>query len=130
MSTTPTSLDTIFKAYDVRGVYPDQLDESVARLVGDAFVSFTGASRVLVGRDACPSSGPLTEAFFEGATAAGAGRRRPRAGLHRPRLLRVRVPPTPAARCSRPATRCRTTAEYAASSCAAGAGGVDRARRR
>ncbi len=72
MSTTPTSLDTIFKAYDVRGVYPDQLDESVARLVGNAFVSFTGASRVLVGRDARPSSGPLTEAFFEGATAAGA----------------------------------------------------------
>ncbi len=66
------SLDAIFKAYDIRGVYPDQIDESVARLVGNAFVGFTGARRVLVGRDARPSSEPLTAAFFEGATAAGA----------------------------------------------------------
>jgi len=37
------SLDTIFKAYDVRGVYPDQIDESIAKKVGNAFVRFTGA---------------------------------------------------------------------------------------
>jgi len=65
-------LDAIFKAYDVRGVYPDQIDETVARRVGNVFVGFTGAARVLVGRDARPSSEPLVAAFIEGATMAGA----------------------------------------------------------
>src|SRR5438477_2205895 len=67
-----TDLDAIFKAYDIRGVYPDELDEAVARRVGNAFVTFTGASLVLVGRDARPSSAPLVAAFTEGATLAGA----------------------------------------------------------
>jgi phosphomannomutase len=66
------SLDAIFKAYDIRGVYPDQIDETVARLVGNAFVGFTGTDRVLVGRDARPSSEPLVEAFVDGARLAGA----------------------------------------------------------
>jgi len=65
-------LDAIFKAYDVRGVYPDEIDETVARRVGNVFVGFTGAGRVLVGRDARPSSEPLVAAFTEGATMAGA----------------------------------------------------------
>src|SRR5688572_18691880 len=68
----PADLDTIFKAYDIRGVYPDEIDESVAGGVGNAFVQFTGAPRVLVGRDARPSSPSLVEAFVEGATTAGA----------------------------------------------------------
>src|SRR5262245_6043517 len=66
------ALDAIFKAYDVRGVYPDQIDESIARAVGNAFVGFTGAGRVLVGRDVRPSGAALTAAFIEGASAAGA----------------------------------------------------------
>ncbi len=65
-------LDAIFKAYDIRGVYPDQIDESVATGVGNAFVGFTGSARVLVGCDARPSSVPLVAAFIEGATLAGA----------------------------------------------------------
>ena len=65
-------LDAIFKAYDVRGVYPDEIDEVLARRVGNACVGFTGAARVLVGRDARPSSEPLVAAFIEGATRAGA----------------------------------------------------------
>ena len=68
----PESLDAIFKAYDIRGVYPEQIDETVARLVGNAFVGFTGTDRVLVGRDARPSSEPLVEAFTDGARLAGA----------------------------------------------------------
>ena len=68
----PEILAAIFKAYDIRGLYPDQIDEPVARLVGNAFVGFTGADRVLVGRDARPSSEPLAEAFAEGARVAGA----------------------------------------------------------
>jgi phosphomannomutase len=67
-----SSLDAIFKAYDVRGIYPDELDESIARRIGNAFVSFTGSARVLVGRDARPSSEPLVAAFTEGALIAGA----------------------------------------------------------
>jgi phosphomannomutase len=66
------SLDQIFKAYDVRGVYPDQIDESIAKKVGNAFVRFTGASTVVVGHDMRPSSVPLVKAFVEGATLAGA----------------------------------------------------------
>jgi len=68
----PETLDAIFKAYDVRGIYPTQIDETIARLVGNAFVAFTGAATVLVGRDARPSSEPLVEAFVEGAVLAGA----------------------------------------------------------
>ncbi len=66
------SLDAIFKAYDVRGVYPDEIDEALVRKIGNAFVRFTGADRVLVGRDMRPSSEPLAAAFTEGATLAGA----------------------------------------------------------
>ena len=65
-------LDSIFKAYDIRGLVPDQLDGSIARAVGSAFARFTGAPRILVGRDMRPSGVELTAAFAEGATAAGA----------------------------------------------------------
>jgi phosphomannomutase len=66
------SLDAIFKAYDVRGLYPDELDETLARRIGNAFAHFTGAQQVIVGHDMRPSSIPLTAAFIEGATQAGA----------------------------------------------------------
>jgi phosphomannomutase len=67
-----SALDAIFKAYDVRGIYPDEIDEPIARKIGNAFVAFTGSARVLVGRDARPSSEPLVAAFIEGALMAGA----------------------------------------------------------
>jgi phosphomannomutase len=66
------SLDAVFKAYDVRGVYPDELDESLARRIGNAFAHFTGAQHLIVGRDMRPSSKPLAAAFIDGATLAGA----------------------------------------------------------
>src|SRR5437868_2944881 len=65
-------LDTIFKAYAVRGVYPDEIDEDVARRVGNAFAVFTGAERLVVAYDMRPSSVPLSAAFIEGVTLAGA----------------------------------------------------------
>jgi phosphomannomutase len=65
-------LDAIFKAYDVRGVYPDELDDDIARRVGNAFVAFTQPALVLIGRDMRPSSEPLAAAFAEGAALAGA----------------------------------------------------------
>jgi phosphomannomutase len=64
-------LEAIFKAYDVRGVYPDEIDEQIARSVGNAFARFAGAPRVAVAHDMRPSSRPLVDAFTEGATLAG-----------------------------------------------------------
>ena len=66
------SLDTVFKAYDIRGTVPDQLDNELARALGTAFVRFTGADRVLMARDMRSSGVALTAAFAEGATAEGA----------------------------------------------------------
>ena len=68
----PMSLDAIFKAYDIRGIYPDEIDDDLARRVGNAFARFTGAETVLVGYDMRPSSPGLAESFTEGATLAGA----------------------------------------------------------
>lgn len=62
----------IFKAYDIRGLYPTQLDEGVARLAGRAFVAYLQARRIGVARDMRLSSPALARAFIEGATAQGA----------------------------------------------------------
>ncbi len=61
----------IFKAYDVRGTYPDQLDETVARAVGAAFARFAGAPRIVVARDMRPSGIALVDAFADGARGEG-----------------------------------------------------------
>jgi len=65
------SLDTIFKAYDIRGTYPDQLDAEVCRRIGAAFARFAGAPVVLMARDMRPSGEELCAAFAEGATGQG-----------------------------------------------------------
>jgi len=67
-------LSDVVKAYDVRGVVPDQLDEGVARAIGAAFVRVVGAagSAVVVGHDMRPSWPELVAAFADGATAQGA----------------------------------------------------------
>ena len=65
-------LSTIVKAYDIRGVVPDELDENVARAVGAAFVRFTEAATVVTAHDMRTSSGPLSTAFAEGASSQGA----------------------------------------------------------
>jgi phosphomannomutase len=65
-------LDPIFKAYDVRGSVPDQLDAEVCRAVGSAFARFTGAGRLVVARDMRESGVPLSEAFIGGAASEGA----------------------------------------------------------
>ncbi|MGE3519982.1 MAG: phosphomannomutase/phosphoglucomutase, partial [Vicinamibacterales bacterium] len=61
----------IFKAYDVRGTYPDQIHEDAARAIGAAFVAYLGAKRIAVGRDMRVSSPSLAEAFIAGAVAQG-----------------------------------------------------------
>src|SRR6187549_2302265 len=62
----------IFKAYDVRGVYPTELDEQGFRQIGQAFVVFLKARRIGVGRDMRLSSPSLSAAFIEGAREQGA----------------------------------------------------------
>jgi phosphomannomutase len=62
----------VFKAYDIRGTYPDQLDERLLRAVGSAFAAFAGAERIVLARDMRPSGLALSAAFAEGARAVGA----------------------------------------------------------
>jgi len=63
--------DAVFKAYDIRGIVPDQFDVDLARSVGAAFVDFAGASRIVMGRDMRASGVELSRAFAEGATGRG-----------------------------------------------------------
>jgi phosphomannomutase len=62
----------IFKAYDVRGIVPDQLDAELAQAAGAAFVEILGVDALVVGHDMRPSSPELAAAFTAGAMAAGA----------------------------------------------------------
>src|SRR4029453_13377474 len=69
----PLSLDPdIFKAYDIRGTYPDQVSEDAARAIGAAFVTYLKAKRIAVGRDMRLSSPAPGSAFIDGATTMGA----------------------------------------------------------
>lgn len=67
-----TLLPEVFKAYDIRGLYGDEIDEEGAERVGRAFVAVTGASRVAVGHDVRLSSPGISAAFIRGALSAGA----------------------------------------------------------
>ncbi|MEU1019290.1 phosphomannomutase/phosphoglucomutase [Streptomyces sp. NPDC005898] len=64
-------LSQIVKAYDVRGVVPDQWDETLAELFGAAFAQVTSADAIVVGHDMRPSSPGLSRAFARGAAARG-----------------------------------------------------------
>ncbi|WP_327717463.1 phosphomannomutase/phosphoglucomutase [Streptomyces sp. NBC_00490] len=64
-------LSQLVKAYDVRGVVPDQWDETLAELFGVAFVRVTAATAIVVGHDMRPSSPGLSRAFARGAAAQG-----------------------------------------------------------
>jgi phosphomannomutase len=61
----------IFKAYDIRGTYPDQLDERVAQAVGSAFGTFVNAPRIVMARDMRASGESLSVAFATGARSVG-----------------------------------------------------------
>ena len=62
----------IFKAYDIRGIYGDDLTEAIAYDIGKAYVTFTQAKKVVIGRDCRPHSIPLQEALTRGITEMGA----------------------------------------------------------
>jgi phosphomannomutase len=62
----------VFKAYDVRGLYPAELDEEGAQAIGRAFVEQFGPARIAVGRDMRSSSPTMAKALMDGASDAGA----------------------------------------------------------
>jgi phosphomannomutase len=66
-----TIASSIFKAYDIRGLYPSEIDEAAARKIGRAFVAYLGARRIGVSRDMRVSSPGIAAAFIEGARAQG-----------------------------------------------------------
>jgi len=65
------SLDAVFKAYDIRGVVPTDLDADMCRRIGASFARFAGAPRVLIARDMRASGVELSAAFAEGAMSQG-----------------------------------------------------------
>jgi phosphomannomutase len=66
-------LDAIFKAYDVRGMVPAELDEEAARRIGHAFAVFAASDEIVVGRDARISSPVIAASLVDGIRAAGVG---------------------------------------------------------
>jgi phosphomannomutase len=70
-----TQFDAVFKAYDVRGTYPDQIDAAVCRAIGAAFARFAvateGATRIVLARDMRPSGIELSVAFADGVVSQG-----------------------------------------------------------
>jgi phosphomannomutase len=69
------NLDSVFKAYDIRGTVPDQLDADLCRAIGAAYARFArdndGATRILLARDMRPSGVDLSDAFADGALGQG-----------------------------------------------------------
>lgn len=77
-------IEKVFKAYDIRGVYPTQIDEDLAWAVGHATAQFlrtrlsgyergqSSVNRVVVGRDMRPHSESLARALIEGISSSGA----------------------------------------------------------
>ena len=70
--------NVVFKAYDVRGRVPEELDEQLAEAIGRAFARLVrrnepGTDRVALGRDMRPSGVPLAAAFTRGLVAEGLG---------------------------------------------------------
>ncbi len=71
-----SDIDAIFKAYDIRGIVPDQLDVELARAIGAAYARFVadhpdGANTILVANDMRPSGPDMVAAFSEGAAGQG-----------------------------------------------------------
>ncbi len=62
----------IFKAYDIRGIYPDQINEAMAEKIGRAYIEFTKAKKVVIGKDMRTHSDPIFEALAKGITGQGA----------------------------------------------------------
>ncbi|MGH9313725.1 MAG: phosphomannomutase/phosphoglucomutase [Vicinamibacterales bacterium] len=62
----------VFKAYDIRGIYPREIDEDTAREIGRAFVAYLKPKRIAVGRDMRIAAPSIAAAFIDGAREQGA----------------------------------------------------------
>jgi phosphomannomutase len=67
-----TDLSGVVKAYDVRGLVPDELDEPVARALGAAFIDVTGGPKIVIAHDMRETGPGLARAFADGAMHRGA----------------------------------------------------------
>ncbi|HQZ19098.1 MAG TPA: phosphomannomutase/phosphoglucomutase, partial [Vicinamibacteria bacterium] len=67
-----SALSSIFKAYDIRGLSPSELDAPLSRRIGMAFVDYLQAKNIVIGRDMRDTSPALAAAFIEGARSRGA----------------------------------------------------------
>jgi phosphomannomutase len=63
---------SIFKSYDIRGIYPSQINEGIVEKIGKAFVTYLSAKKVVVGYDMRTHSKPLFDALANGIVSAGA----------------------------------------------------------
>src|SRR5258708_35415268 len=72
LRSTPMLDPKVFKAYDVRGIYPEEIDDEGAYAIGRAFVRQFEPRRIAVGRDMRLSSPAVAEAVVRGATEEGA----------------------------------------------------------
>jgi phosphomannomutase len=73
MTTNSSTINTsVFKAYDIRGLYPGEINEDAARLIGRGFVAYLKAKRIAVSRDMRLSSPAVAAAFIDGARQQGA----------------------------------------------------------
>ena len=72
MSNPSTVNPSIFKAYDIRGLYPSEVNEDAARQIGRGFVAYLQAKRIAVSRDMRMSSPAVAAAFIQGAREQGA----------------------------------------------------------
>ena len=66
-----TRMDQVFKAYDIRGTVPDQLDATMCRAIGRAMARFAGAPEILIARDMRESGVALSAAFSDGVRSEG-----------------------------------------------------------
>ena len=64
-------MTSFFHSYDLRGVYPEEIDENKAEKVGKAYGTFTDAEKVLVGRDGREHGEKITQAFIQGILSTG-----------------------------------------------------------
>jgi phosphomannomutase len=67
-----SALESIFKAYDIRGLSPSELNPPLARRIGIAFIDYLKAKNIVIGRDMRDTSPDLAAAFIEGARSRGA----------------------------------------------------------
>ena len=79
---------SVFKAYDVRGLYPSQINERLAEVIGRGFVAHLGARRIAVSRDMRLSLPRSRRRLHRGGADPGCRCRRHRADGYRPALLR------------------------------------------